>query len=154
MSLGRMRPSAGATKAKKRRGKGAATGLGGTAGKGHKGHKARTGGKIPAWFEGGQMPVQRRLPKRGFKNPTRVEYQVLNVGQLIKAEANAVIDRPWLESRGLVVRRGGPVKLLAKGTIQVPVTVRVDAASGAAAKAIEAAGGRVEVAAAAVTAKA
>ncbi len=146
MSLGRMRPNAGATHAKKRRGKGAATGLGGTAGKGHKGHKARTGGRIPAWFEGGQMPIQRRLPKRGFTNPTRVEYQVLNVGQLGKAEANAVIDRAWLETRGLVVRRGGPVKLLAKGTIQVAVTVRVDAASGAAAKAIEAAGGRVEVA--------
>ncbi len=145
MSLGRMRPAAGATHAKKRRGKGAATGLGGTAGKGHKGHKARTGGKIPSWFEGGQMPIQRRLPKRGFTNPTRVEYQVLNVGQLGKAGANAVIDRAWLETRGLVTRRGGPVKLLAKGSIQVALTVRVDAASSAAAKAIEAAGGRVEV---------
>ena len=145
MSLGRMRPAAGATKARKRRGKGAGTGLGGTAGRGHKGHKARTGGRIPAWFEGGQMPVQRRLPKRGFKNPSRIEYQVLNVGQLSRLPANTVVDRSWLEQQGLVRRRSGPVKLLGKGAIGVPLTVRVDAASAAAARAIEAAGGRVEV---------
>jgi large subunit ribosomal protein L15 len=144
MSLGNIRPNAGSTKAKKRRGKGAGTGLGGTAGKGHKGHKARTGGKIPSWFEGGQMPVQRRLPKRGFKNLGRVEYQVLNTGQLAKVAANTVIDRSWLKSQGLV-RRPGPVKLLAKGEIKVPLTVKVDAASAAASRAIEAAGGRVEV---------
>src|SRR5215475_5763465 len=99
MSLGKIRPAAGSTKAKKRRGKGAATGLGGTAGKGHKGHKARTGGKIPSWFEGGQMPIQRRLPKRGFKNPGRKEYQVVNVGQLKGAAAAERVDRAWLESR-------------------------------------------------------
>ena len=146
MSLGKIRPAAGSTKAKKRRGKGAATGLGGTAGKGHKGKKARSGGKIPAWFEGGQMPVQRRLPKRGFKNNGRTAYQVLNTGQLATVAANTVVDRDWLKQRGLV-RRPGPVKLLAKGEIKVPLTVKVDAASAAAARAIEAAGGRVEVAA-------
>ncbi len=145
MSLGNIRPAKGSTKNKKRRGKGAATGLGGTAGKGHKGHKARTGGKIPSWFEGGQMPVQRRLPKRGFKNAGRTEYQVLNTGQLAKAAANTVVDKAWLKTQGLV-RRPGPVKLLAKGEIKVPLTVRVDAASAAASRAIEAAGGRVEVA--------
>jgi large subunit ribosomal protein L15 len=145
MSLRTLRPAAGATKAKKRRGKGSATGLGGTAGRGHKGHKARTGGRVPARFEGGQMPIQRRLPKRGFKNPTRTEYQVLNVGQLAKLTANTVVDRAWLEDRGLI-RRPGPVKLLAKGEIKVAVTVRVDAASATATRAIEAAGGRVEVA--------
>jgi len=145
MSLGNMRPSKGATKVTKRRGKGSATGLGGTAGRGHKGHKARTGGKIPVWFEGGQMPIQRRLPKRGFKNPTRKEFQVVNTGQLAQIPANTVVDRGWLQERGLV-RRPGPVKLLAQGEIQVALTVRVDAASAAAAKAIEAAGGRVEVA--------
>jgi large subunit ribosomal protein L15 len=144
MSLGNIRPAAGSTKAKKRRGKGAATGLGGTAGKGHKGHKARTGGKIPVWFEGGQMPVQRRLPKRGFKNVGRTEYQVLNTGQLAKVAANTVVDRAWLKQQRLV-RRPGPVKLLAKGEIKVALTVQVDAASAAASRAIEAAGGRVEV---------
>jgi large subunit ribosomal protein L15 len=143
MALGNIRPNSGATKARKRRGKGSGTGLGGTAGKGHKGHKARAGGKIPAWFEGGQMPVQRRLPKRGFKNYTRVEYQVLNLGQLAKVSADTVIDRNWLVEHGLV-RRRGPVKLLGKGTLQTALTIRVDAASGTATRAVEAAGGRVE----------
>src|SRR5881394_317515 len=99
IGIGRLHPAAGATHAKKRRGKGAATGLGGTAGKGHKGKKARAGGKIPAWFEGGQMPIQRRLPKRGFKNPTRVEYEVVNLESLASAPAQTVIDRAWLEAQ-------------------------------------------------------
>ena len=146
MSLGKIRPNAGSTKDRKRRGKGAATGLGGTAGKGHKGHKARSGGSIPARFEGGQMPIQRRLPKRGFTNHHRVEYQVFNTGQLANVAANTVVDRAWLKQQGLV-RRTGPVKLLAKGEIKVALTVKVDAASAAAARAIEAAGGRLEVAA-------
>ena len=143
MRIGTIRPAAGSTKAPKRRGKGAATGLGGTAGKGHKGHKARTGGKIPVWFEGGQMPIQRRLPKRGFINPTRVEYQVVNVGQLAGAAAGTVVDSAWLKGQR-IVRRPGLVKLLAGGEIKVALTVKVDAASGAAKKAIESAGGKVE----------
>ncbi len=146
MRIGSIRPAAGATRPGKRRGKGAASGIGGTAGKGHKGHKARTGGKIPAWFEGGQMPVQRRLPKRGFKNVGRLEYQVLNTGQLAGVPANTVVDRAWLKQQG-IVRRPGPVKRLAKGELKVPLTVKVDAASAAAARAIEAAGGRLELAA-------
>src|SRR5947207_5639428 len=100
--IGNLRPAAGSSRPPKRRGKGSATGLGGTSGKGHKGKKARAGGKIPAWFEGGQMPVQRRLPKRGFKNPGRVEYQVVNVGALAKASANTVVDRAWLVQHRLV----------------------------------------------------
>lgn len=143
IKIGSIRPAAGATKAPKRRGKGAATGLGGTAGKGHKGHKARTGGKIPVWFEGGQMPIQRRLPKRGFLNPTRTEYHVVNVGQLADAAAGTVVDAAWLRSQR-IVRRPGLVKLLAGGEIKVALTVQVDAASAAAKKAIEAAGGKVE----------
>jgi len=140
-----MRPNPGSTKAPKRRGKGSATGLGGTAGKGHKGKKARSGGKIPAWFEGGQMPVQRRLPKRGFKNHMRIEYQVLNVRQLAALAPDTVVDAEWLRKHG-VVKRPGPIKLLAQGDIKVRLTVKVDAASAAATKAIEAAGGKVEVA--------
>ncbi len=141
--IGTIRPASGATRTGKRRGKGAATGLGGTAGRGHKGHKARTGGKIPVWFEGGQMPIQRRLPKRGFKNPGRVEYQVGAVGRLAGAPANATVDRAWLAQRRLV-RGRLPVKLLAGGQLEVALTVRVDAASEAARRAVEAAGGKVE----------
>ncbi len=143
MRIGTLRPASGATKEKKRRGKGAATGLGGTSGRGHKGHKARAGGKIPSWFEGGQMPIQRRLPKRGFTNYTRVEYQVVNVGRLGDAKAGTVVDAAWLKEQR-IISRPGPVKLLAGGEIKVALTVKVDAASEAAKKAVEAAGGKVE----------
>ena len=148
MRIGTIRPASGATHAKKRRGKGSATGLGGTSGRGHKGKKARSGGKIPAWFEGGQMPLQRRIPKRGFKNYTRVEYRVVKVGQLAGATAGATVDRAWLKQQR-IVRRPGPIKLLAGGELKISVTVKVDAASESAKKAIEAAGGKVEIAAAA-----
>ena len=144
LRIGNLRPAAGSTRPSKRRGKGAGTGLGGTAGKGHKGKKARAGGSIPAWFEGGQMPIQRRLPKRGFHNPGRVEYQVVNVGRLAAAPAGATVDRAWLESQR-IVRRAGPIKLLGSGSIKAAITVRVDAASETARKAIEAAGGKLEV---------
>jgi large subunit ribosomal protein L15 len=142
MRLGTIRPAPGATKDTKRRGKGAATGLGGTAGRGHKGHKARTGGKIPVWFEGGQMPIQRRLPKRGFTNPTRVEYHVVQVGKLAAAAAGTTVDAAWLRAQGLV-RRKGPIKLLAGGDLKVALTVQVNAASATARQAVEAAGGKV-----------
>ena len=143
MRLGTIRPAAGATKDTKRLGKGAASGQGGTSGKGHKGKKARSGGGIPVWFEGGQMPIQRRLPKRGFTNPTRVEYQVVNVGRLAAATAGTTIDATWLRTQRLV-RRNGPIKLLAGGELKVALTVKVDAASETARKAVEAAGGKVE----------
>lgn len=143
MRIGTIRPASGATRTAKRRGKGASTGLGGTAGRGHKGHKARAGGSIPAWFEGGQMPIQRRLPKRGFKNPGRVEYQVVQVGRLAAAPAQTLVDRAWLAGRK-IVRGPAPVKLLAGGKLEVALTVRVDAASEAARRAVEAAGGTVE----------
>jgi large subunit ribosomal protein L15 len=145
MKLHEIRPNAGSTRAPKRRGKGSATGLGGTAGRGHKGKKARTGGKIPAWFEGGQMPIQRRLPKRGFKNVNRIEYQVLNLAQLAAVAAGTVVDRAWLKTQR-IVRRPGPIKLLGRGEVKAALTVRVDAASTGATQAIEAAGGRVELA--------
>jgi large subunit ribosomal protein L15 len=143
MRLGTIRPAAGATKDTKRLGKGAASGQGGTAGKGHKGKKARSGGGIPVWFEGGQMPIQRRLPKRGFTNPSRVEYQVVAVGRLAVAAAGTTVDAAWLKAQRLI-RRSGPVKLLAGGELKVALTVKVDAASDAARQAVEAAGGKVE----------
>jgi len=144
MRIGSIHPAPGSTRPRKRRGKGAATGLGGTSGKGHKGKKARAGGKIPAWFEGGQMPLQRRTPKRGFKNPGRVEYQVVQVGRLDKAPAGATVDRAWLKAAG-IVRRPGPIKLLAGGELKTALTIKVDAASESARKLVEAAGGRVEL---------
>ena len=143
LKLHELQADPGKTQKKRRVGRGEGSGWGKTAGKGHKGHKARTGGKIPVWFEGGQMPIQRRLPKRGFLNPTRVEYHVVNVGQLSDVAAGTVVDAAWLRSQR-IVRRPGLVKLLAGGEIKVALTVKVDAASAAAKKAIEAAGGKVE----------
>ena len=143
MRLGNIRPAAGATKDTKRLGKGAGSGQGGTAGKGHKGKKARSGGGIPVWFEGGQMPIQRRLPKRGFQNPGRVEYQVVPVGRLAVAAAGTTIDAAWFRAQRLV-RRNGPIKLLAGGELKVALTIQVDAVSESARKAVEAAGGKVQ----------
>ncbi len=142
--IGNIHPAAGSTRPRKRRGKGPATGLGGTSGKGHKGKRARAGGKIPVWFEGGQMPLQRRTPKRGFKNPGRVDYQVVQVGRLVSAPAGSTVDRAWLAGAG-IVRRPGPIKLLAGGELKTALTVKVEAASEAARKLVEAAGGRVEI---------
>ncbi len=144
MKIGNLRPAVGATRPTKRRGKGAASGLGGTSGRGHKGHKARTGGKVASWFEGGQMPIQRRLPKRGFKNPGRVEYQVVNVEQLANAPVGATVNRAWLKEQR-IVRRPGPIKLLGGGSAPKSLTIQVDAASETARKAIEAAGGKIEL---------
>lgn len=152
MRIGDLHPAPGATKTSKRRGKGAASGLGGTAGRGHKGHKARTGGKIPSWFEGGQMPVQRRLPKRGFKNPTRVEYAVFPIGRLAQVKAGTVIDRAWLRANGLVRSKALIKALAGGGELAVAVTVHVDAASEAAKQAIEKAGGKLVLPEAAVKA--
>ena len=151
--IGSIHPAAGSTRPKKRRGKGSATGLGGTSGKGHKGKKARAGGKLPAWFEGGKMPLQRRTPKRGFKNPHRTEYQVVQVGRLGKAAAGATVDRAWLKAEG-IVRRPGPIKLLAGGELKAAITVKVDAASASARKIVESAGGKVELPAPAAAAEA
>jgi len=149
MRIGNIHPAAGATKTNKRRGRGTATGIGGTSGRGHKGHKARTGGKIPVWFEGGQMPIQRRLPKRGFTNPTRVSYSVFPVSRLVDVPAGTVVDRAWLK-QNRIVRTPGPIKVLAGGELKVALTVKVDAASEAARKAIEGAGGTLELPAARV----
>jgi large subunit ribosomal protein L15 len=143
--IGALRAAPGASRDRKRRGKGAATGVGGTSGRGHKGHKARTGGRIPSTFEGGQMPLQRRLPKRGFKNHARVVYEVVNLERLARFAAGSVVDRTALCEAGLVSRRGAPVKLLGRGEIKAALTLRVDAASESARKAVEAAGGRVEI---------
>ena len=143
MKLHDLRPAPGSRKSRTRVGRGIAAGQGKTAGRGTKGQKARAGASIPAWFEGGQMPIQRRTPKRGFINHTRVEYQSVAVARLSGAEAGTVVDRDWLRKARLI-RGKKPVKLLGGGQIQVALTVRVDAASESAKKAIEGVGGKIE----------
>ncbi|HUF89676.1 MAG TPA: 50S ribosomal protein L15 [Gemmatimonadota bacterium] len=139
-----LKPPVGSQKPRKRVGRGNGSGHGTYSGRGGKGQTARSGGKIPAWFEGGQMPLQRRVPKRGFNNARfRTEYQVVNLGQLERHEGESEFTRQRMAELGLIDLDGGPVKLLAKGEIGRAVTVEADAASGAARAAIEAAGGSV-----------
>ena len=144
MKLGELRHAAGAVKKKKRLGKGRGTGVGGTAGKGTKGQRSRSGGSPHKWFEGGQMPIQRRLPKRGFHPINRVSYQIIDVGQMA-ALGSDMVDREDLITRGLVRKNGGPVKLLSDGEITVAMTIKVDASSQNAKSKIEAAGGKLEI---------
>jgi len=126
---------------RKRLGRGRGTGQGGTAGKGHKGQNARSGGGVQPWFEGGQMPIQRRLPKRGFKNPFRVEYAVLNVGRLAQVfEGASAISLEDIYARGLAPK-GALVKVLAEGEITRALAVEAHRFSRAAAEKIAAAGG-------------
>jgi large subunit ribosomal protein L15 len=145
MKLNEVRPARGAVHARKRRGCGTASGHGGTSTKGHKGSQARAGGALPAWFEGGQMPLQRRLPKRGFHNHTRQAYQVINVSDLARFDAGSNISPQELRDAGLVRRRGLPVKLLGEGTLDRALTVRVHAASQSAMEKVSQSGGTVEL---------
>jgi large subunit ribosomal protein L15 len=142
--LSRLAPPAGSRKKRKRIGRGTGSGTGKTAGKGHKGQKARAGGKVPRGFEGGQMPLQRRLPKRGFKNPFRVEWTVVNVGRLGVFDDGSVVDVEALLAKGLIGKVEAGVKILGKGELGKKLTVRVHAASNGAREKIEKAGGKFE----------
>lgn len=144
MRLNDLRPAEGSHQRKTRRGRGLGSGLGKTAGRGHKGQKARAGGSIRPGFEGGQMPLQRRLPKRGFKNPFRVEYEVVNLGDLNQFSPDTVVTVDMLKKARLV-RRNLPVKILGDGEIDRALTVQVNAFSKSAKEKIEAASGRAEV---------
>ncbi len=144
MKLNQLRPAKGAIKKRKRVGIGSGSGHGGTSCRGHKGQKSRSGGRTANWFEGGQMPLQRRVPKRGFTNIFRKEHQVINVGTLNRFDANSEIDPGTLREAG-VLRRSLPVKLLANGTLDRPLVIRVHAASASAKAKVEAAGGRIEI---------
>ncbi|MFY9397010.1 MAG: 50S ribosomal protein L15 [Desulfomonilia bacterium] len=144
MDLSNLKPAAGSKKKIKRVGRGSASGQGGTSGRGHKGQKARSGGKVPPYFEGGQMPIYRRLPKRGFKNPYRREYAVVNVRDLSDFPQGSVVDIAALQERGLVRSTDTAVKLLAEGEVSVALTVKLDKASQAAREKIEQAGGTFE----------
>ncbi len=132
-------------KKRKRVGRGDGSGWGTTAGKGNKGEKARSGGAKPAYFEGGQTPIYRRLPKRGFKNPFRVEYTTVNVGKLEEVcNDGDVVDITFMIKRGLV-KSNRPVKVLGDGELTKKLTVIADAFSKSAKEKIEKAGGSVEV---------
>ncbi len=144
MKLHELKPASGSRRKQKRVGRGVASGWGKTAGRGNKGHKARSGGQTHPGFEGGQMPLQRRLPKRGFKNPFRKEWAVVNLRDLAGFEAGSVVDAAALLRAGRVRNLRDGVKLLGEGEIQTALTVRVDKVSRGARAKIEAAGGRVE----------
>ncbi|MFW5497963.1 MULTISPECIES: 50S ribosomal protein L15 [unclassified Maridesulfovibrio] len=128
-------------KNRKRVGRGGGSGWGGTSGKGHKGQNARSGGGVPAWFEGGQMPLARRLPKRGFKNPFREEYVALNVGLILGAfEGKTEISLEDIYERGLC-KKGALVKVLGMGEVSAAVTIEAHRFSASATEKITKAGG-------------
>ena len=144
MKLHTLKPAKGSTKVRKRIGRGQGSGRGGTSTKGHKGQKSRTGYNYRAWFEGGQMPLQRRVPKFGFKNPFRVEYNVLNLDTLQKlAEANsgAEINHQLLVDNGIISSTKKLVKVLGRGELSAKVEVKLNKFSQSAKSAIESAGG-------------
>jgi large subunit ribosomal protein L15 len=143
VTLSTLTPSPGSTQARKRVGRGPGSGLGKTSGKGNKGHKARTGGGTNPGFEGGQMPLYRRLPKRGFTNPFRIETQVVNLSDLKKLSAGD-ISPETLYSAGLIGKPDSKVKLLGTGEADRSYTVRGVAISASARAKIEAAGGKIE----------
>ncbi len=146
IDLSSLRPGKGAVKSKKRVGRGPGSGHGKTSCRGHKGQKARTGGAKPVWFEGGQMPLYKRLPKRGFKNPFRVEYQIVNLDILDKYFENGeVVNRDTLLSKGLIKDPNMPVKILGRGEITKKLSFEVDKVSESAKIKIEKAGGNVNV---------
>lgn len=144
MELNTLRPALGATRDRKRIGRGPGSGHGKTATKGHKGQKARSGGSIKAGFEGGQMPLQRRLPKRGFTPLTRTEYAIVNLKQLNSFADGAVIDLLSLMECGIVKKGLDGLKILADGTLERSLTVKAHRFSGAAKEKITAAGGTAE----------
>jgi len=146
MKLHELSPAQGSKKAVKRIGRGPASGQGKTAGKGQKGQKSRSGYSRRPGFEGGQMPLQRRLPKRGFNNIFATEYATVNVSDLEKRfEDGAVVDAESLVACGLLKKTLDGVKVLGKGEITKALTVKVTAVSESAKAKIEAAGGQVEV---------
>jgi large subunit ribosomal protein L15 len=143
--LNNLRRPKGAHRDRKRLGRGPGSGTGKTAGKGHKGQKARSGGKIPAWFEGGQMPLLRRLPKRGFKSHKKNDFEVVNVKDLGRVEGDSITPATLHEAGLIDLGRGLPVKVLGKGELERKVTVKAHAVTDGARKKIEDAGGTVEI---------
>lgn len=144
LSLSNLSPQPGSRKPRKRVGRGPGSGHGKTATRGHKGHRARSGGGSKPGFEGGQMPLQRRLPKRGFTNIFKKQFVVINVEDLERFNSGDRVDRQALVAAGLVGKNDAMVKILGNGELTKSVTVAVDKMSGTAQRKIEAAGGKVE----------
>lgn len=145
MSLDNLRPPKGAKRKTLRVGRGPGSGRGKTSGRGHKGQKSRSGGGIHPWFEGGQMPLQRRLPKRGFTNIFKKRYALVNVGDLAQLPAQSRVDEKFLRGLGLVKRQVDGVKILGRGDLGIALTVEADKFSETARSKIESAGGQVRV---------
>jgi large subunit ribosomal protein L15 len=143
MNLGTLKPPKGSRKNRKRVGRGDGSGHGGTAGKGAKGQNARSGHSVRPNFEGGQMPLSRRLPKRGFKNPGKQIIAIVNIKQLKIFAQGSVVDNESLKALGLVVGRVDGVKILGNGEIDYPLSVKVNMVSLGAKQKIEAAGGTI-----------
>ena len=144
MKLHELSPAYGSAKASYRKGRGAGSGNGKTAGKGHKGQNARSGGGVRVGFEGGQLPLYRKLPKRGFKNRFAVNYAIVNVEALNKFENGAVVDLEALKAAKLVRKELDGVKILGNGELTKKITVKATVFSATAKEKIEAAGGKTE----------
>jgi large subunit ribosomal protein L15 len=145
MELSELKSAPGSRKKKRRVGRGPGSGRGKTCGRGHKGQKSRSGGKIPPWFEGGQMPLARRVPIKGFKNPAGRVYEVINLKDLERSGLEGEVTVDVLRSVGVVTRSKRPVKVLAVGEVTRPLNLKVNAVSKRALEKIEAAGGTVEL---------
>lgn len=145
MKLHELNPAVGSRKARKRVGRGMASGHGKTSGRGHKGQKARTGGGVRPGFEGGQTPLFQRLPKRGFTNINRKEYAVVNLETLNRFEENSEITPEFLVDNGVLKNTKQEYKILGKGNVDKKLVVKAHKFSSAAKEAIESAGGKTEV---------
>lgn len=143
MNLGTLKAPEGSRKKVKRVGRGDGSGHGGTAGKGAKGQNARSGHSVRPNFEGGQMPITRKMPKRGFKNPTRRIIAIVNIEQLKRFPEGSMVDRDSLEAVGLVSAKADGIKVLGNGEINFPLSIKVDWISRGARQKIEAAGGTI-----------
>ena len=144
MKLNQLSPAEGSAKAAWRKGRGPGSGNGKTAGKGHKGQNARSGGGVRPGFEGGQLPLYRKLPKRGFKNRFAVNYAIINVAALNRFEDGAVVDMEALKAAKLVRKELDGVKVLGEGELTKKLTVKATVFSASAKEKIEAAGGKIE----------
>ncbi|MDK2918801.1 MAG: large subunit ribosomal protein [Candidatus Petromonas sp.] len=145
MKLHELKPAKGAVKNRKRLGRGTATGQGKTAGRGQGGQKSRSGGGVRPGFEGGQMPLYRRVPKRGFNNPFRKEWTIVNIEDLNRFEDGTVITPELLKEEGLVKKMQYGLKILGNGNLEKKLTIRAHKFSQSAIEKIEAAGGKAEV---------
>jgi len=144
MKLNELKPFKGARKKRKRIGRGVGSGRGGTAGKGTKGQNSRSGGGVNLGFEGGQMPLHRRIPKRGFTNIFKKQYEIINIKDLTSFQAGETVDRDTLLKRGLI-KKARAVKLLGEGDISYPLSIKVEKISQVAEEKITSAGGKVEI---------